>query len=179
MIYSTEILIPAVITTILVISWVYFAIYIKKIKEVAIERAYQKFEQWKEEAMEKDLDLYKKKIDETLNEKYNSMLESWKFKVERDIRDDAIKRSKSSMMGHISEQFAPYMAFEKYNLSPADARFLGSLIDFVVFNGSSLGTIDSIFFVEVKSGDSMLTGKEKTLKEAVDKGKVKWIKINI
>jgi predicted Holliday junction resolvase-like endonuclease len=34
--------------------------------------------------------------------------------------------------------------------------------------------IDEVVFIEVKSGNAKLSSQEKNLKEAIEKGKVKW-----
>ena len=54
----------------------------------------------------------------------------------------------------------------KYN--PKDARFIGSPIDFIVFDGLSEGEIRKIVLVEVKAGESpQLTRREKQIANAI------------
>tara|TARA_Y100000310_G_C20061261_1_gene525084 strand:+ start:21 stop:467 length:447 start_codon:yes stop_codon:yes gene_type:complete len=87
-------------------------------------------------------------------------------------RRDAVVRSKSVLTGHFSEQLAPYLPEFKFN--PNDCKFLGKPIDFIVFKENIPGEISEVVFVEVKSGKSKLSSKEKKLKEVIEKGKVRW-----
>ena len=89
-----------------------------------------------------------------------------------EIREEAIKQSRAVLSGQFSEQIAPYMPGFPY--SPTEARFIGKPIDFVVFKGMDSKKIDEVVFVEVKSGQSRLSGVEKSLKSAVDEKKISW-----
>jgi|GEM_PF-418371 predicted Holliday junction resolvase-like endonuclease len=82
-------------------------------------------------------------------------------------RKDAIQQSKAVISGKIYEQFAPYMPKFKHN--PKEARFIGSPIDYVVFEGLENNDVKSIYFVEIKSGKSNLTNKEESIKKAIEK----------
>ncbi len=87
-------------------------------------------------------------------------------------RRDAIERSRAVLGGQFSEQLAPFLPDFKYN--PTECRFMGKPIDLVVFKGMDQKKIDEIVFVEVKSGKSKASPVEKSLKEAVEKKKVRW-----
>jgi predicted Holliday junction resolvase-like endonuclease len=87
-------------------------------------------------------------------------------------RKDAVLRSRNVISGKMLEQIAPYLPNFPYN--PADIRFLGSPIDFVVFEGMCEKEIKRVIFVEVKSNKSSLNGQEKKLKEAIQEKKVSW-----
>jgi|TARA_B100000315_G_C14417289_1_gene513811 predicted Holliday junction resolvase-like endonuclease len=87
-------------------------------------------------------------------------------------RKDAISKSRSVLSGLFSEQLAPY--FPDFNFKPTECRFLGKPIDFIVFKGIDDKNVEEIVFVEVKSGKSKLNKTEKSLKEAVEKKKVRW-----
>jgi len=92
-------------------------------------------------------------------------------------REDAIKRSRSVLSGHFSEQLAPYLPNFEY--SPTECRFLGKPIDLIVFKGSDDKDISEIVFVEIKSGKSKLSSQEKNLKETIEKKKVRWAEYRI
>lgn len=92
-------------------------------------------------------------------------------------RDDAVRRSRAVLTGQIGEQLAPY--FPGFPCNPADARFLGKPVDFIVFSGASAGTIKEVLFVEVKAGDARLSGPERALKEAVQAGQVRWVEYRL
>lgn len=107
-----------------------------------------------------------------------------KFKFYKDVeklikieRKMALSFSRSVIKGKISEQMFPLTPFFKYKLS--DARFLGSPIDYIVFNGYSDigvngGEIKEIIFIEVKTGNSQLSNTEIAVKNAIDNKRVKF-----
>ena len=87
-------------------------------------------------------------------------------------RKDAVMRSRSVLSGMFSEQLAPYMP--DFNFKPTECKFLGKPVDFIVFKGLDDKKVEEIVFVEVKSGKSKLSSVEKSLKEAIEKKKVRW-----
>lgn len=91
---------------------------------------------------------------------------------EREIRRDAIGRSRSVLEGKFREQLAPILPEFKYN--PTDARFLGSPVDFVVFAGLAENEPREVVFIEVKTGKSQLSSRERKIKKLVDGGKVRY-----
>lgn len=65
----------------------------------------------------------------------------------------------------------------KYN--PADARFLGSPIDYIIFDGYSEakegdGRIRRIVLMDIKTGNAKLSPIERKVKEAVASGCIEW-----
>ncbi len=88
------------------------------------------------------------------------------------IRRDASQRSRAITRGQVAEQLFPYLPEFAYD--PRDARFLGSPIDFVVFDGLEAGEVKSLIFVEVKTGASTLTTRERRVRDAIKAGKVRW-----
>ena len=92
-------------------------------------------------------------------------------------RDDAVKRSRAVVGGQVAEQLAPYLP--DFPCDPGDARFVGKPIDFVCFSGASCGEIDEILFVEVKSGGSGLSKAEKSVRDAIVAGNVRWVEYRI
>ncbi|MDP3987122.1 MAG: Holliday junction resolvase-like protein [Nanoarchaeota archaeon] len=87
-------------------------------------------------------------------------------------RKDAIMKSRAVLGGHFSEQLAPYLP--DFNYLPTECKFLGKPVDFLVFNGMDEKNIREVVFVEVKSGVSRLSPSEKSLKEAIENGRVRW-----
>ena len=61
--------------------------------------------------------------------------------------------------------------------NPKDARFLGSPIDFVVFDGLNEGEVKRVVLLEVKTGMSALNTRERKIRDAVQSGKVEWMEI--
>ena len=71
----------------------------------------------------------------------------------------------------MTEQFLPFLKDYPYN--EQNFRFIGSPIDGVQFED------DKIVLVEFKVGGSNLTGKQKRIKELVEKKKVKFEEIRL
>jgi predicted Holliday junction resolvase-like endonuclease len=104
-------------------------------------------------------------------------LERWKIECTNEIRKDSVNRSRSTLKGRISEQMAPLLP--EFPFSPADARFIGNPIDFVVFDGytkakDEKGDLISVVLVEVKKGKGKLSREESLIKKAVEEGRVSW-----
>ena len=99
-------------------------------------------------------------------------LERWRVEAEANIRADAVRRSSAVVSGKVSEHLAPYMAGFPYN--PKDARFLGTPIDFLVFDGISDDDLREVVFLEIKTGGSNLTTRERRVRDAVVTGRVSW-----
>jgi len=100
-----------------------------------------------------------------------------RIRKEKEIRKEAIEKSRMVLEGKFKEQLAPLLPEFKYN--PSDARFLGTPIDFVVFDGASENNIKKIVFLEIKSGESKLTEKEKQIKNLITDKKVEFKILNI
>jgi len=96
----------------------------------------------------------------------------WKARYTRAVRQDAIQRSLAVTAGKVYEQLVPYLPNFPFN--PKDVRFLGSPVDFVVFDGLSDGQVTRIVFVEVKTGDAQLSGRERRVRDAVQQARVEW-----
>ncbi len=97
--------------------------------------------------------------------------------AEKYMRHDAIKRSKRTLLGKLWEQVSPYLP--KFPFKPSDMKFLGSPIDFIIFDGASENDIKEVIFLEVKSGDSTLSTQERKLKKAIEEGRVSWRLFNV
>ncbi len=100
---------------------------------------------------------------------------AWKGRYTRTIREDAILRSQAVITGRVSEQLLPFLPGFRFN--PKDARFLGSPVDFVVFDGLDEGALRRVLFVEVKTGDADLSARERQVRDAVRGGAVEWIEL--
>lgn len=93
-------------------------------------------------------------------------------------RQDAVKRSRAVLGGQFSEQLAAF--FPEFPCNPGDVRFVGKPIDFIAFPGTAEGKeVKDIFFIEVKTGDSQLSQREKEIKEAVQNKRVHYIEYRI
>lgn len=85
----------------------------------------------------------------------------------------SLKRSKSVLTGNAAEQLVPHM--KDFPYYPGDARFSGAPIDYVVFDGiTARDECDEIIFMEVKTGRSRLNKRQKSIKECIERGDVKF-----
>ena len=73
----------------------------------------------------------------------------WKARHTGAIRQDAVARSQAVTVGKVTEQLLPYLPGFRFN--PKDARFLGSPVDLVVFDGLDEGELRGVWFLEVKT----------------------------
>ena len=95
-------------------------------------------------------------------------------KLIRSQRKDAVRRSRAVIGGQVSEQLAPFLP--DCPCDPGDVRFIGKPIDFICFIGSAADKpIEEIWFIEVKTGNAGLTKREKEIKEAIQKKRVRYI----
>lgn len=90
----------------------------------------------------------------------------------RGERADAVRRSRAIVSGQAAEQLAPWLP--AFPWDPSECRFVGKPIDFIVFCGAAAGRIEEVVFVEVKTGSSGLSAVERSLREAVAGGRVRY-----
>lgn len=101
----------------------------------------------------------------------------WRAKHAGAIRADAVARSLAVTVGKVSEQLVPYLPGFGYN--PKDARFLGSPVDFVVFDGLDAGALRRVVFLEVKTGAAALSTRERQVRDAIESGRIAWDELRI
>jgi predicted Holliday junction resolvase-like endonuclease len=101
----------------------------------------------------------------------------WKARYTATIREDAVQRSQAVTAGKVHEQLIPYLPAFPYN--PKDVRFLGSPIDLVVFDGLAEGRIRRIVFLEVKTGRSGLTSRERLVRDVIQARDVEWVELRV
>lgn len=77
------------------------------------------------------------------------------------------KKSSEVRLGQVTEQLAPFLA--DYPLNPENARFIGAPIDIISFDK------DKITFIEVKSGKSQLSKKQRQIRDMIKEGKVDFL----
>lgn len=76
------------------------------------------------------------------------------------------KKSTEVKMGAMVEKLAPFL--NQFPGSAENAKFLGQPIDYIVFEE------DEVVFVEVKSGESNLSEKQRKIKRQIEEGKVSF-----
>lgn len=101
---------------------------------------------------------------------------------EWELRRDAAARSGRAMSGRVLERFSPLM--KQFPFDPHDAVWIGSPVDFIVFDGLSEdreqgGSLRRIAFIEVKSGSGELSKAQRKVREVIQQGKVSWEEVRI
>jgi predicted Holliday junction resolvase-like endonuclease len=112
-----------------------------------------------------------------IEEKSRAELETWKWEAAGKIRKDSVNRSRSTLKGKIAEQMAPVLP--DFCFAPSDARFIGSPVDYVIFDGLTRVADDKedeiqIVFMDVKKGNGTLTRTQRLIRQAVEKKSVTW-----
>ena len=93
-------------------------------------------------------------------------------------REKAVKKSREILGGQFGEQIAPFLP--NFPCNPGDCKFLGQPVDFIAFSGSAEGkSVDEVLFIEVKSGRSQLSEREKQIRSAIKNGRVRYIEYRL
>jgi len=141
---------------------VYLLVKYIKLKGRVESRARDMYEAWQTREMERQV-----------SEKADILFRTWKIDEEKKIRQDAVKKSEAVTRGKVTEHLIPY--FPEFEYNPKDARFLGTPVDFIIFDGLSEGEMNKVVFVEVKSGKTgALSPREKLVRECINRGKVSY-----
>jgi len=102
---------------------------------------------------------------------------TWRARYTATIREDAVQRSQAVTVGKVHEQLIPYLPDFHYN--PKDARFLGTPVDLIVFDGLAEGQLRRIVFLEVKTGASTLTSRERQVRDVIEARDVEWGELRV
>lgn len=139
------------------LAWKYLRLY-----TTVEKRAHALYEEWRSRAME-----------ESVRERADVLHREWTLQEEMRIRRDAIGKSEAVIKGKVTEHLTPY--FPEFPFDPRDARFLGTPVDLIVFDGLSSASLSRIVFLEVKTGKKgALSAREKQVKECIEKGLVHY-----
>jgi predicted Holliday junction resolvase-like endonuclease len=89
-------------------------------------------------------------------------------------RRDSVDKSRSVVSGKVQEHLAPLFPAFLNQFNPKDARFLGTPLDFIVFDGLDEGDVRRVVFVEVKTGKASLLSRERRCRDAIEAGRVEY-----
>ena len=106
-----------------------------------------------------------KRYEEKLKQREENLEKSKKLATER-----ATITTTAVNVGKILEKVLPTM--DDFRWALPDCRFLGDPIDLVTFNGCCQNKIESISFIEVKSGKATLSKKQRRVRDAVQDKRV-------
>jgi predicted Holliday junction resolvase-like endonuclease len=158
----------------LAIAVLYLLVQNARLRSDIEGRAHTRYAQWRD----RDWDRAVRDARAVAEAESRAQIADWKGREESRIRRDALEKSRASSMGKTSEQLAPF--FQEFPFDPRDARFLGSPVDFLVFDGLSRGALAHIVFTEVKTGPfAKLSGRERQVRDAVEAGRVRWMEVRL
>jgi len=120
--------------------------------------------------------LLKREIDLRAEKRFTEMKDTF--------RDEILERSRATLKGRVAEQIVPFLVEFKYD--PSDARFIGSPIDYVIFDGYTdvkdrrVNRPITVILADVKTGKSAeLSPEQRRIQEALDNKRVKWETIRL
>ena len=119
--------------------------------------------------------------EQMMKERYEK---EWKVR-EKKLRKQIADQQRATVKGKITEQIISLLKGDVFPYEPADARFLGAPIDYIIFDGytkvkdkKSSEDID-IVVVDVKTGSGKLTPEQKRIKKAVEEKRIQWRTIEL
>ncbi len=149
-----------------------------QIEKEADQRAEQKYTQissatlaaWKATELQRVREEDQKEI-QRVREEDQKELEQVRAEDEKK-RKNSLDTSRDVLKGKIGEQMAPLFPEFRNLYNPADARFIGTPIDYIIFkNLSKVHSAEEapieIVFVDVKTGKSTLTKSQQMIQDAV------------
>jgi predicted Holliday junction resolvase-like endonuclease len=165
-----------IIALILAIFYLFYEF--SKLKGEINQKSMELFETWRSKEQENFQKWKETDLQNLSTEKAQILFDVWKSTKEPEIRGDAIKKSHDTIKGRITEHLIPYFGEFPYN--PSDARFLGTPIDLIIFNGLSEDFVNEIVFLEIKSGKkASLTKRERSVKDCVNGQKISYKTIHL
>ncbi len=106
-------------------------------------------------------------LQESLDERKGDLAKQIKQITERTAKTTAAVN-----IGKSLEKVLPVAKGFKWTVP--DTKVLGDPIDMLIFNGLSMGKVDSLSFVEVKSGSARLNAHQESIRDALADHKVSY-----
>ena len=154
------------------LAWKLYAV-LMLVNVHAARQAEAQFAQWRAN----ECDAIRRHEKELATREADLDFNKWKEAHTEKIRQEAIQRSQSVIVGKVTEHLVPYLPEFRYN--PKDARFIGTPVDLLVFDGLNEGEEVEVVFVEIKTGSSNLSAREKLVREAIRAKRVRWEELRV
>jgi len=95
-----------------------------------------------------------------------------------ELRREALDRSRATLKGKVAEQIVPFL--DDFQYHPADARFIGAPVDYIIFDGYSEERPITVVLADIKTGKrGDLTSGQRKIRDAVIENRVKWEMIHL
>lgn len=96
--------------------------------------------------------------------------------------EKSLSTQRAVIKGQLAEQLYPISQQCPYILS--DMKFIGMPIDYIIFDGyteckDGCGEIREIIFADIKTGKATLSAHQRSIRDAVNAGRVRWETINL
>jgi predicted Holliday junction resolvase-like endonuclease len=150
-----------------------FALRYGRLQSAFQARVHHELDAWRR----RELGDLREQLESVVRREAAVQLEQWKAEHTIAVRQDAVQRSQSVTAGKVFEQLVPYLPSFRFN--PKDARFLGAPVDFLVFDGLADDRCERVVFVEVKTGSSSLSTRERRVRDAINERRVEWQELRI
>lgn len=102
-------------------------------------------------------------------------LDERKDDLARQIKQITERTAKTTAAVNIGKSLEKILPIAKdFKWVVPDTKVLGDPIDMLIFNGLSIGKVESLSFVEVKSGAARLNAHQKSIRDALTDHKVSY-----
>lgn len=92
-------------------------------------------------------------------------------KLIREAREDAVQRSRSTLLGKVFERLGPFL--QRFQHDPRDIRPILDPCDYICFDGLTVNRrVERITLVEVKCGTSSPSPAQRSIVDAVREGRI-------
>lgn len=176
MAFEVEFLVIGVLIGVLLGVFVLYALLAKRLdaraEGIAQGRAVRMFEQ------------QRAGLETQFREMYGAKLEEWKatelVETVGRARQDAVDKQRYVVKGKVGEQMAPLFPESAERYDPADARFIGSPVDYIIFDNLSQVADGSdlpleVVLLDIKTGEkAALTAVQRRIRDAVEARRVRW-----
>ena len=109
----------------------------------------------------------------TRRTEYEQELKDMKTNLEKKIKlatERAAITAEAVSIGKMVEHLTPIL--DGFGFKPTDCRPLFEPVDFLVFNGLSVASVNKLSFVEVKTGNARLNTPQRLIRDAIGDGHV-------
>jgi predicted Holliday junction resolvase-like endonuclease len=102
-------------------------------------------------------------------------LDKRKFNLAKQIKQITERTAKTTAAVNIGKSLEKILPVAKdFKWVVPDTKVLGDPIDMLIFNGLSNGKVESLSFVEVKSGAARLNGHQRSIRDALADHRVSY-----
>jgi predicted Holliday junction resolvase-like endonuclease len=117
------------------------------------------------------------------SERARAHFELWRTAELRGIRRDALDSERSTLKERVGAEVAERM--EPFPFVPADARFIGHPVQFVVFDGHTevkdreAEALRGVVFVSIGNGNGIADADARLVEECVTAGRLSWLTLSM